>query len=59
MSRAEFDAAIKRHAEYELLYDKPYEDPRKIRVSGPFTVESLSPHRSVTFSGSAVDGSGA
>ncbi|HET8661698.1 MAG TPA: site-specific DNA-methyltransferase [Micromonosporaceae bacterium] len=55
MTRAEVDAAIKRHAEYELLYDKPYEDPRKIRVAGPFTVESLSPHRAVSFAGSAVD----
>jgi len=59
MSRAEIDAAIKRHAEYELLYDKPYEDPRKIRVAGPFTVESLSPHRAVSFAGSAVDRTGA
>ena len=47
MSRAEIDAAIKRHAEYELLYDKPYEDKRKVRVTGPFSVESLSPHRSL------------
>ena len=29
----------------EYLYDKPYEDGRKVRVAGPFTVESLSPHR--------------
>ncbi len=27
------------------LYDKPYEDKKKVRVAGPFTVESLSPHR--------------
>ncbi|MDA8360168.1 MAG: site-specific DNA-methyltransferase, partial [Actinomycetota bacterium] len=59
MSRAEIDAAIRRHAEYELLYDKPYEDPKKVRVAGPFTVESLSPHRSLAFAGSAVDGTGA
>ena len=32
-------------AEFESLYDKPYEDRRKVRVAGPFTVESLSPHR--------------
>ena len=37
----------------------PIEDPKKVRVSGPFTVESLSPHRSLAFAGSAVDGSGA
>jgi len=59
MSRAEIDAAIRRHAEYELLYDKPYEDKQKVRVAGPFTVESLSPHRSLAFAGSAVDGTGA
>ncbi len=41
----EIDASIARRAETELLYDQPYEDNKKIRVSGPFTVESLSPHR--------------
>src|SRR5579885_3140566 len=45
MSRAEIDAAIARHAETEVLYDRPYTDPKVVRVSGPFTVESLSPHR--------------
>jgi adenine-specific DNA-methyltransferase len=45
MSRAEIDAAIHRHADTELLYDQPYEDGSRIRVTGPFTVESLSPHR--------------
>ena len=45
MKRAEIDAAISRHAETEVLYDKPYDDPRRIRVAGPLTVESLSPHR--------------
>lgn len=49
MSRAEIDAAIKRHADFEYLYDKPYEDKNRVRVSGPFTVESLSPHRSLAF----------
>jgi len=39
------DASIARRAETELLYDQPYEDPKRIRVTGPFTVESLSPHR--------------
>lgn len=48
MSRAEIDAAIKRHAEFETLYDRPYEDKSRVRVSGPFTVESLSPHRSLS-----------
>src|SRR5450830_196577 len=45
MARAEIDAAIRRHADTELIYDQPYEDPSRIRVTGPFTVESLSPHR--------------
>ena len=41
----EIDASIAAGADYEYLYDKPYEDSRKVRVAGPFTVESLSPHR--------------
>lgn len=49
MSREEIDAAIKRHADFEVLYDKPYEDKSKVRVTGPFTVESLSPHRALAF----------
>ena len=39
------DASIAAKAEFEYLYDKPYEDQKKVRVAGPFTVESLSPHR--------------
>jgi len=45
MSREEVEAAIARHADTELLYDQPYEDKSVVRVAGPFTVESLSPHR--------------
>jgi len=45
MSRKEVDAAIARYTDTETLYDQPYEDNRRIRVTGPFTVESLSPHR--------------
>ena len=41
----EIDASIAAKANYEYLYDKPYEDNRTVRVAGPFTVESLSPHR--------------
>ena len=41
----EIDGSIAAKADYEYLYDKPYEDNRKVRVAGPFTVESLSPHR--------------
>ena len=54
----EIDASIAAHAEYEYLYDKPYEDRRKVRVAGPFTVESISPHRvlGVDESGDVLDG---
>ncbi|MDG3006086.1 site-specific DNA-methyltransferase [Paludisphaera mucosa] len=41
----EIDASIATRAEFEYLYDRPYEDKKKVRVAGPFTVESLSPHR--------------
>ncbi len=41
----EIDASIAAKAELEYLYDKPYPDHSRIRVAGPFTVESLSPHR--------------
>lgn len=41
----EIDKSIAAKADSEYLYDKPYDDKRKVRVAGPFTVESLSPHR--------------
>ncbi|MBI2796658.1 MAG: site-specific DNA-methyltransferase [Gemmatimonadetes bacterium] len=41
----EIDKSIAAKAEFEYLYDKPYPDNKKVRVAGPFTVESLSPHR--------------
>ena len=47
----EIDASIAANAEYENLYDRPYEDNSKVRVAGPFTVESTSPVRTM-----AVDG---
>ncbi|WP_419165375.1 site-specific DNA-methyltransferase [Candidatus Palauibacter sp.] len=43
--QAEIDASTARNAPFEFLYDKPYADSTKVRVAGPFTVESLSPHR--------------
>jgi len=45
----EIDEIIARNADTELLYDQPYEDNKRIRVTGPFTVESLSPHRTISF----------
>jgi adenine-specific DNA-methyltransferase len=44
----EIDASIAAKADYEYLYDRPYEDNKTVRVAGPFTVESLSPHRALT-----------
>ncbi len=41
----EIDASIAAKADSEYLYDKPYVDKKKVRVAGPFTVESISPHR--------------
>lgn len=41
----EIDDAITKGADNEILYDQPYEDNKKVRVTGPFTVEGLSPHR--------------
>ncbi|MGP9819353.1 site-specific DNA-methyltransferase [Salinarimonas sp. NSM] len=43
--KGEMDAVVAETSELELLYDRPYEDKGRVRVAGPFTVESLSPHR--------------
>ena len=40
----EMDASTDRRAESKILYDQPYEDRKRVRVTGPFTVDSLSPH---------------
>ena len=45
MSLHEIDAAIAQRADKEVLRDQPVEDKHRVRVTGPFTVESLSPHR--------------
>jgi adenine-specific DNA-methyltransferase len=49
LSRKETEVAVRRGAEREVLLDKPFDDPKRIRVSGPFTVESLSPHRTLSY----------
>ena len=54
MTRQEIDAAIARHADQETLYDQPYEDKKVVRVTGPFTVESLSPHITLPLSGATA-----
>jgi adenine-specific DNA-methyltransferase len=46
--QTEMDKSIAAKAEFEFLYDKPYDDKSKVRVAGPFTVESISPHRVLT-----------
>lgn len=56
MSRQAIDASIAKHAETEMLYDQPYEDNKRVRVSGPFTVESLSPHRVLATGDENLDG---
>ena len=43
----EIDESIARNSESEILYDQPYEDTKRVRVAGLFTVESLSPHRMI------------
>ncbi len=43
----DIDKCIAAKAEFEYLYDKPYENKKTVRVAGPFTVESLSPHRTL------------
>ena len=48
MTRKQIDAAIARHTNTETLFDQPYEDKKTLRVTGPFTVESLSPHRTIS-----------
>jgi adenine-specific DNA-methyltransferase len=50
MSVLEIRDAIARHSDTELLHDMPFEDSKRVRVTGPFTVESLSPYRAVAAS---------
>ena len=57
LTREQINAVITRHAESEVLFDRPFEDRKRVRVSGPFTAESLSPHRSLAFAPPAEPGS--
>jgi adenine-specific DNA-methyltransferase len=41
MTREEIDATISRYADQETLYDQPYLDKSRVRVTGPFTVEAV------------------
>ena len=58
MTRDQIDAAIARHTDSEVLFDQPYEDNKRIRVCGPFSVESLSPHRVLSTADESQVGSG-
>lgn len=51
------DASINAKADHEYLYDQPYEDNKRVRVCGPFSVESLSPHRVLSAADENQDGS--
>ena len=52
----EIDASIARRADTETRYDQPYEDNKRVRVCGPFSVESLSPHRVLSTADENQDG---
>lgn len=41
MPQEQIDAAIKRYADQETLYDQPLVDTKRTRVTGPFTVEAV------------------
>lgn len=41
-------SAVTKYGDSEVLYDKPFTDNKRVRVTGPFTVESLSPHRTIS-----------
>jgi adenine-specific DNA-methyltransferase len=41
MTREQVDLAIARYADQETLYDQPYIDKNRVRVTGPFTVEAV------------------
>ena len=41
------EASTAKRAKSETLYDQPYQDNKRVRVSGPFTVEGLSPNFSL------------
>ena len=56
MTREEIDAVIARHADTEIIYDQPYVDNKCVRVCGPFSVESLSPHRVLSTADENQDG---
>lgn len=51
MRQKEIDKSIAEKTDFAPLYDQPYEDNSIVRVAGPFTVESLAPHRTLALDG--------
>ncbi len=49
--KKEIDRVIRENASQEVLYDKPKIDRNKIRVSGPFTVEAITPPTEIANNG--------
>jgi len=56
MTKEQINRVVAKNSESELLLDSPIEDAKRIRVCGPFSVESLSPHRVLSLADS--DGNG-
>ncbi|MCE5273252.1 site-specific DNA-methyltransferase [bacterium] len=56
LTREQIDAAVLRNTNTVELYDKPYPDNKRVRVCGPFSVESLSPHRVLSTADENQDG---
>jgi adenine-specific DNA-methyltransferase len=48
ISATEAEREIRKRAKQEVFVDRPIADRAVVRVAGPFTVESLSPHRVLT-----------
>jgi adenine-specific DNA-methyltransferase len=48
MDRNEILSAVTTYGDSEVLLDRPLVDAKRVRVTGPFTVESLSPHRTIS-----------
>ena len=56
MTKEQINRVIAKNSESELLLDSPIEDAKRIRVCGPFSVESLSPHRVLSLADSDSSG---
>jgi adenine-specific DNA-methyltransferase len=56
MTKEQINRVVAKNSESELLLDSPIEDAKRIRVCGPFSVESLSPHRVLSLADSDSSG---